>query len=1486
MNRIIFDDFDNVFDVKEDNTDSNLDYLEIKNSLIETDTTPFEDTNNGDEFTKELLKTFLSSNLNKGKEKIIVFDDIKKLLCKKANTKNDLIKDNVKKSLLRLSDNCIITIISFLDLKDKMFNFINSCRRIYNLFYSDSTMYFRKIHLLIESYFKTKSFQASQKCIEKLKEFSSINLSENRYVVLNHCYCEWFENNGKACVFKKNKELLKNEYPLKFQCTNLINNHEKSTFMKENDELFKVINQKTDKNNFCDSILKMIHQLSEELNKNTNDNDKDSIRYNQTNLEISKLSHSQFYPIEKYREIHLSHFFHWLDAREFTSVENILNYLYKTDLFGEMIEKEWKLKENQEKFISISCSKLEDIENNNNEIESSFIILRMLFEKILNSNTEMNLICYIFIGIIFLSSNFNQSVAGIEENIAYFCYKIIKIGVISRINLIELLYFIILTLRYSNNGIGCINYSSIRLLNDICYRLENPFLFSAKIPINNKSDIINKEKKDEEEYAVEEDDEDNQNPLISEIKERIEAEKKKVIEEIEKFKKEAREKNFVLSEEQERIVKQKIEPGQILRVNAYAGTGKTETCRWYVAERPHLKFLYLVFNKKMAEEASKKFPSNVECKTIHALAHEVTNMNNFKHKFVDNEYYFKIRESDYKFIKEKTGIKDNDAFPIIMETLLNFFKSVHWGIKLEHIPQKYIPYFKHDIKKLRNFLEWEPNSGFDVVPDFIKDLLQGKETKPEKPNFDMNAEELKNLSFSMVELFNWTDQVFNLMQDPTSPVPLTHESYLKLYQLSCPEWSKIYDIVMVDEAQDIAGSAISIINNQKKTPVILIGDKHQQIYAFRGAINSMDGMKKKIIEYELTKSYRFDYSIASIANAILYNGKDEMRPLIGNGQKRKINDSLYRNYLLNSSTESSSSSSSSIPSDPSLDNKIKKEYGGMVTEDYLINNCLPITIVSRTNACLFEKSLEVLDKLNEKGISNGKIVFNGGLKTYNKEIILSIYALYKGDYKNVKDPKIKWCLDKKDPFIYFSNYCKGKADRQEYRVAISLVNKFKDQLLLKMNKLEESTIEIENVTDYESIKNNKIVLICSTVHKAKGLEWDYVLLTDDFKIWDEKEGLREKILGYLKNQHTHYCLSTSKANNNINNINNNNNNNNAFGFKMIFQLQEINHVYVAVTRSKRFISLPKIIRALIKMNIKWFSFPKTYLDFLKTGEDQNISNNNNNNDNLKLRKELCIMNKNSKYTKTNMELEINSIKRISSYKKNKPSNQEIIIFNKTGTLSDEIRMTSSNIKVSIINRIEESSLQSSSNFIESKGIYNKPLTFSFFENIPFLFPNFIIEENQKLNSFTSIANPNTQIKTTKRDIIYDKHYPHSEEKKIDGNIFWLYDLYHNSLNNTIKENKTPIKFIDLSLLGIKLSLDSYINLIGDLTNTTTNNDLIDMEHVTDKGQIKISTHDIKTPEELNKSSVHKRKLGEFNSTLTETEKKISLPFFFKLSKFF
>jgi len=68
------------------------------------------------------------------------------------------------------------------------------------------------------------------------------------------------------------------------------------------------------------------------------------------------------------------------------------------------------------------------------------------------------------------------------------------------------------------------------------------------------------------------------------------------------------------------IINANIAPGEVIRIIAFAGSGKTSTMAELVKRRPDIKFLYLVFNSDAKKSAEKIFPC--ETMTFHALAYK------------------------------------------------------------------------------------------------------------------------------------------------------------------------------------------------------------------------------------------------------------------------------------------------------------------------------------------------------------------------------------------------------------------------------------------------------------------------------------------------------------------------------------------------------------------------------------------------------------------------------------------------------------------------------------------------------------------------------------------------------------------------------------------------------------------------------------------------------------------------------------------------
>lgn len=115
------------------------------------------------------------------------------------------------------------------------------------------------------------------------------------------------------------------------------------------------------------------------------------------------------------------------------------------------------------------------------------------------------------------------------------------------------------------------------------------------------------------------------------------------------------------------------------------------------------------------------------------------------------------------------------------------------------------------------------------------------------------------------------------MTDPRDPIPLGHDGYLKLWAMSRPTLPA--DFVLLDEAQDTNPVVLEMLRRQQ-AQIVYVGDRHQQIYEWRGAVNAMERIRTPH-ESHLTTSFRFGEAIASAASRVIA-GLGKTRPIVGN----------------------------------------------------------------------------------------------------------------------------------------------------------------------------------------------------------------------------------------------------------------------------------------------------------------------------------------------------------------------------------------------------------------------------------------------------------------------------------------------------------------------------------------------------------------------------------------------------------------------------
>lgn len=312
--------------------------------------------------------------------------------------------------------------------------------------------------------------------------------------------------------------------------------------------------------------------------------------------------------------------------------------------------------------------------------------------------------------------------------------------------------------------------------------------------------------------------------------------------------------------------------------------------------------------------------------------------------------------------------------------------------------------------------------------------------------------------------------------DIKDEMPIPHDGYLKLYALSNPDLSARFSVILFDEAQDANPVTSQIIMNQSSSRIVMMGDRYQSIYAFRGARNAMsDDIIADASKFYLTKSFRFGEGIANVASMLLNDFHAEERQIQGLGKHQK--------------------------------------------SAFSVSKSNPYAVLTRTNGGLFRNCIKMVRERTP-------FCLISGIDNYNFAQIEDAYHLFNHEPKKVRDAFLK----RFDSFAKFSDYADETEDIS-CQSLVKIVDEVRHDIPSLLMKIRSAVLP-----DSEQGRAAANVLMC-TAHRSKGLEFDQVVLDNDFpSLLDDETG--EPI------------FATSVA-----------------------EQQEVNLLYVAVTRAERAIQL-------------------------------------------------------------------------------------------------------------------------------------------------------------------------------------------------------------------------------------------------------------------------------------------------------------------------
>jgi superfamily I DNA/RNA helicase len=474
-----------------------------------------------------------------------------------------------------------------------------------------------------------------------------------------------------------------------------------------------------------------------------------------------------------------------------------------------------------------------------------------------------------------------------------------------------------------------------------------------------------------------------------------------------------------------------------MKINAVAGSGKTTTIIQYAATRPKgSRILYLAYNRSVKTEAIRRFAEQglykVRVETAHSLAYRPIVLANG----------YTVRQQEYKTyeIADILGLKG--------------MGEKHGEYILANHIHKFTTYFcNSDVQKVQDL------NYLDIVSD--------EKAKTFVRNFYTQIEHGARLLLGKMY---------------KGEIEITHDFYLKRYQLSNPVLP--YDYILFDEGQDASPAMLDIFLKQRAVKVI-VGDAHQQIYAWRHAVNSL--AKAGFQSFALSTSFRFPQHIADLSMQVLSwkNHLQETAPVTINGRGQappaKTKATLARSNL------------------------------GLLIR-----------------AITYVTDHPEVDKLYFEGNINSYTYADDGASLYD------VLNLYNGRHDAIRDRLVKAMKDMAELEDYIE-----KTEDVQLGMMVEIVKEYGNELPSLIKELKQ-----KHVGDAEK---ESAEMIFSTVHRAKGLEYDAVQLVEDFVTEAKLEKLKAEA------EVTKEPINFIKWN------------------------EEINLLYVAITRTKGLLRIPETL---------------------------------------------------------------------------------------------------------------------------------------------------------------------------------------------------------------------------------------------------------------------------------------------------------------------
>lgn len=539
--------------------------------------------------------------------------------------------------------------------------------------------------------------------------------------------------------------------------------------------------------------------------------------------------------------------------------------------------------------------------------------------------------------------------------------------------------------------------------------------------------------------------------------------------------------------------------GEIIRVTAAAGTGKTTTME-AVAEKlleiGHPKVMYVTFTREQKKDAEarfakalgEKYPGRVIVKTLHALAGELLGVAHGERISQGNLERLTLQEfgDDIDEFLREGGVY-NAGYKVRRERAFWIAKTmVQFLQNKQCFPSEETPQNKKEDDDAKHFalyytahLYYKGNS---------EKRLENKTLEEAEQFFRVRAKRLWDLlKVDPQTRKSWSGKY---MHDV-----IQKQAFLE----KCTVGDDCF-AVLVDEAQDLTQCQIQWMCMQRgikkddvRRQVFFVGDMAQGIYSFRGAKSRwlLEIEVEPGLDKTLTQSFRFKYQIARVGNTILYGKMNSpqakyFRPYKVQGASRDRNRSEVFHYGRQVGPEDAILK---------LRERCAKEQE---QKDRMV------TVVSFRNGTLIKAALDVMHKCPDAKIAvcGDKDKETSGRGRYKAVCnhIQAFYDLFKGDTNELPSTEYfrAFCDQEGKPIEFDADptpweaFCKEVEDRElnEFTMYIDIIETFQEETMDKVQELKDNILNREP---------DDCDVLLTTIHTAKGLEWTNVVVLDDLK---------------------------------------------------------------------------------------------------------------------------------------------------------------------------------------------------------------------------------------------------------------------------------------------------------------------------------------------------------------------------------------------------